>query len=98
MGSHDAHSARSFGGFILSPIGGGIISLLLFPTGCDRDLPGFGEPQEILSPCPSGQETDFLGLTLGGLVGTVDAAGAVVIGFVFALAFYGIAAFMDSKS
>lgn len=98
MGSQDADSARSFGGFILSPIGGGIISLLLFPTGCDRGLPTFGEPQGILSPCPSGQETDFLGLRLWGLVGTVDEVGALVIGFLFALAFYGVADILDSKS
>ena len=65
--------------FILSPLGGFVIALLLFPAG------GCAVETSIANPCPAGKQQDVLGSTVGGLVGAVDQAGATIIGVVAAV-------------
>ena len=67
-------------GFIVSPAGGALIGLLLFPTGC-------AEYVAILT-CAADAQTNLFGWTLGGIVGNVSEAGAAVIGFCVAVAIY----------
>ena len=62
-------------GLIAGPIGGITIAALLYPAGC--------AVAEL--PCPPTLRENFLGLTLGGLVGNVGDGGATVIGIAAAI-------------
>jgi hypothetical protein len=77
--------------FVLGPVGGAIIGALLYPTGCATAL-----QSNLL--CPTGKQTNFLGWTMGGAVGTVDKVGAFVIGVIAAVLVYGIVSHFSSSS
>jgi hypothetical protein len=66
--------------FWAGPVGGAIIGLLFFPTGCTVDD----------FPCPDGEMTNWLGWTMGGWVGNVDKAGAFFLGLVVAAVTWGV--------
>jgi len=75
---------------IAGPAGGAVIGILLFPTGCNEYV--------AVLQCAAGAETNFLGWTLGGLVGTVSELGAGFIGVVIgALAYWGLKSYEDSQ-
>lgn len=88
----DSDTLRSFGGFLGSTLGGGLIYLVLAPMGCTP--PALGQTAPIV--CPDGQQTDFLGSTVFGLVGQVDSTGAGVAGFLAMVACYLVASQMRS--
>lgn len=90
--SQEADTARSAGDFFASALGGGLIFALFLPTGCKP--PPLGKSAPL--PCPAGDQTNFLGTTFSGLVGTVDAAGATVLGLIAAGICYLVAAGLRS--
>jgi hypothetical protein len=65
--SHPLHTAIEW---ILTPIGGLGVAMLFTPMGC----------QTADFICPPGAKTNFLGWTMGGLVGGVDGTAQVFIG------------------
>ena len=65
--------------FVVSPIGGFLVWLALTPVSC---------AVSTSLVCPAGQKENFLGLTMGGLVGTLDTAGLAILGFVIAVGLY----------
>lgn len=67
--------------WITSPIGGAAIAAFLYPMGCAKDV-------AFLQPCPSGEATNFLGWTVGGLVGSLDNFGLFVLGILIAVVLY----------
>lgn len=73
--------------FVLGPIGGAVIGALLYPLGC--------KTEQLF--CPTGEQTNFLGVTMGGFVGTVDKLGAFIIGVVAAGICYLLASQITSK-
>jgi hypothetical protein len=73
--------AQKAAGLILGPAGGLAFTALLTPTGC-------ADSSKLLFQCPAGQQADFLGWTLGGLVGRYDNAGIFLVGVFFAVVIY----------
>jgi hypothetical protein len=65
--------------FVVSPIGGFLVWLALTPVSC---------AVSTSLVCPAGQKENFLGLTMFGLVGTLDTAGLAILGFVIAIVLY----------
>jgi hypothetical protein len=82
MSSDD--DARSVGEFLMSPLGGGAVFLFFAPLG------GCATKLQYGLLCPSGEQQNLFGSTLGGVVGTVDYEGAgamaLVVGFLIYLA------------
>jgi len=78
MAVSDAEKAAEF---VLSPLGGAAFAAFLLPTGCTDIVPLGGR-------CPAGEETNFLGWTVFGIVGTLDNAGLFALGVVAALVVY----------
>lgn len=74
----EEHPLRTAAEAILSPVGGAVIGGLFYPVGCASGA----------VVCASGERVNILGFTMGGLVGTVDDAGAFVIGIGAALICY----------
>jgi hypothetical protein len=74
----------------VGPIGGLIIGVLLWPTGCAVPLP-------LLTVCPPTERTDILGWTVGGLVGNVSGEGAAFIGIVAGVILWAIAGMFTRK-
>lgn len=93
MALDGSDTTRSWGNFFLSAGGGGLVTLVFLPTGCNREPDTlFHHPPVI---CPDGRQTNLLGSTIFGLVGKVDTAGAAVMGVVIACIF-GIARLQSS--
>lgn len=93
--NQDADTARSVGDFFVSAIGSGLVFFLLFPTGCKaQSPPAFGASAPLV--CPDGSQTDLLGWSVFGLVGTVDQTGAAVIALIIAGLCYLIAGALRS--
>ncbi|MEK6721371.1 MAG: hypothetical protein AABZ33_11985 [Chloroflexota bacterium] len=57
------------------------MAAFLLRTGCTQVVP-------LGASCPSGQSTNFLGWTVGGLVGSLDGAGLFVLGVLVAVVVY----------
>ena len=77
--------------FLTGPIGGFLIAAFLYPTGCAKFVP-------ITTPCPAGEETNILGLTVFGLVGRLDTPGLFVLGIVLAVIGYFLVNFLTKPS
>lgn len=62
---------------ITSPLGGAVFTALVAPAQCsDIRVP--------IEKCPPGEKLNVFGWSLGGVVGTIDTVGVVVLGFVVA--------------
>jgi hypothetical protein len=71
-------SARTIGQILASPLGAAVVFGLFAPTG------GCAVRVQAYLPCPNGQQENFFGSTLGGLVGTLDYGGATIVALVVA--------------
>jgi hypothetical protein len=73
---------RKMGEFFMAPLGAGAVFLLFAPLG------GCATKLQYNLICPSGKQQNFFESTLGGLVGSVDYAGASAIAVVVGILIY----------